>query len=192
MAVWAVLRPAVAVGAAVVMLALAGSSGVTGREQSGQRLNSCTAAPAARHTSSAASGSIGHPAGGAPARHWRRGPGWRPLGAAELERAARSSSQRQLSGPHLRSPLGAQAQGAQYRSWHTYPLTFRNVALNRGARRQGRQRRTLVRRDDRWHDGDLRAWRRHLDGWRGYVRSAVSPGLPHLEFVAGDRVRQSA
>jgi hypothetical protein len=38
-----------------------------------------------------------------------------------------------------------------------------------------------VRRDGSWHDDELRAWRRDLDGWRGYLRYAVSPGLRYLE-----------
>jgi hypothetical protein len=49
----------------------------------------------------------------------------------------------------------------------------------------------VVHRDDHWCDGKLHAWRRDPDGWVGYVRYAVSPGLRHLEWVAGDRVRQS-
>jgi hypothetical protein len=31
----------------------------------------------------------------------------------------------------------------------------------------------VVRRDDTWHDGELRAWRRDLDGWRGYACYAL-------------------
>jgi hypothetical protein len=48
----------------------------------------------------------------------------------------------------------------------------------------------VVRRDDRWHDGELHAWRRDVDGWRGYVRYAVSPGLRHQECVDAERVRK--
>jgi hypothetical protein len=47
----------------------------------------------------------------------------------------------------------------------------------------------VVHRHGRWCDGELRAWRRDLDGWRGYVRYAVSPGLRYLEWVAAERVR---
>jgi hypothetical protein len=47
----------------------------------------------------------------------------------------------------------------------------------------------VVHRDGRWCDGELHAWRRDPDGWVGYVRYAVSPGLRHLEWVAGERVR---
>jgi hypothetical protein len=47
----------------------------------------------------------------------------------------------------------------------------------------------IVRRDDHWHDGELHAWRRDLDGWRGYVRYGVSPGLRDLEWVAAERMR---
>ncbi len=32
---------------------------------------------------------------------------------------------------------------------------------------------------------------KHPDSWVGYVRYAVSPGLRHLECVAGDRVRRA-
>jgi hypothetical protein len=49
----------------------------------------------------------------------------------------------------------------------------------------------VVGRDDAWHDGELRAWRRDLDGWRGYVRYAVSPGIRYLEWVAAERVREA-
>jgi hypothetical protein len=42
-----------------------------------------------------------------------------------------------------------------------------------------------------WHDRWLRAWRRDLDGWRGYVRYAVSPGIRYLEWVAAERVREA-
>jgi hypothetical protein len=48
----------------------------------------------------------------------------------------------------------------------------------------------LVRRDERGHDRWLRAWRRDLDGWRGYVGYAVSPGIRYLECVAAERLRQ--
>jgi hypothetical protein len=33
-----------------------------------------------------------------------------------------------------------------------------------------RPRPVIVRRDGRWYDGQLRAWRRDVDGWVGYVR----------------------
>jgi hypothetical protein len=49
----------------------------------------------------------------------------------------------------------------------------------------------LVRRDDRWCDGQLTAWRRDLDGWRGYVGYAVSPGMRYLEWVAAERVGEA-
>ena len=39
----------------------------------------------------------------------------------------------------------------------------------------------LVRRDGRWLDGDLRAWRRDMDGWLGFVNYSESPGLRYLE-----------
>jgi protein involved in temperature-dependent protein secretion len=47
----------------------------------------------------------------------------------------------------------------------------------------------LVRRDDHWHDGELRAWGRDVDGRRGYVCYAVSPGIRYLDWVAVERVR---
>jgi hypothetical protein len=47
----------------------------------------------------------------------------------------------------------------------------------------------LVRRDDHWHDGELRAWRRDLDGWRGFVCHAESAGLRWLEWVSAEGVR---
>jgi len=47
----------------------------------------------------------------------------------------------------------------------------------------------LVRRDGRWLDGDLRAWRRDLDGWLGYVCYAESAGIRYLEWVDAERVR---
>jgi hypothetical protein len=49
----------------------------------------------------------------------------------------------------------------------------------------------LVRRDDHWCDGELRAWRRDLDGWVGYVRYAVAPGMRYLEWVSAERVREN-
>jgi hypothetical protein len=49
----------------------------------------------------------------------------------------------------------------------------------------------VVRREDHWHDGELSAWRKDLDGWLGYVRYAVSPGMRFLEWVDADRVRQA-
>jgi len=39
----------------------------------------------------------------------------------------------------------------------------------------------LVRRDGCWLDGDLRAWRRDMDGWLGFVNYSESPGLRYLE-----------
>jgi hypothetical protein len=48
----------------------------------------------------------------------------------------------------------------------------------------------VVRRDDTWHDGELRAWRRDADGWLGFVCYAESAGLRWLEWVAAERVRQ--
>jgi hypothetical protein len=50
----------------------------------------------------------------------------------------------------------------------------------------------IVRRDDRWLDGDLRARRRDGDGWLGFVCYAESAGLRWLEWVAAERVRPSA
>lgn len=49
----------------------------------------------------------------------------------------------------------------------------------------------VVRRDDRWCAGELRASRRDRDrdGWLGYVRYATSPGMRHLEWVEADRLR---
>jgi hypothetical protein len=37
--------------------------------------------------------------------------------------------------------------------------------------------------------GDLRAWRRDVDGWLGYVCYAESAGLRWLEWVVAERVR---
>jgi hypothetical protein len=45
--------------------------------------------------------------------------------------------------------------------------------------------RNVVRDADR----ELRAWRRDLDGWLGYVGYGVSPGLRYLEWVEAERVR---
>jgi hypothetical protein len=49
----------------------------------------------------------------------------------------------------------------------------------------------LVRREHHWCVGELRGWPCDLDGWAGYVRYAVSPGLRHLEWGAGDRLREA-
>jgi hypothetical protein len=49
----------------------------------------------------------------------------------------------------------------------------------------------LVRRDGRWLDGDLRAWRRDDDGWLGFVLYAESAGIRYLEWVDAGRVRQA-
>jgi hypothetical protein len=39
----------------------------------------------------------------------------------------------------------------------------------------------VVRRDDHWHDGELRTWRdATLDGWLGFVCYAESAGLRWL------------
>jgi hypothetical protein len=48
----------------------------------------------------------------------------------------------------------------------------------------------LVRRDGRWLDGDLRAWRRDVDGWLGFVCYAEAAGLRWLEWIAAERVRE--
>jgi hypothetical protein len=50
----------------------------------------------------------------------------------------------------------------------------------------------LVRRDGRWLDGDLRAWRRDVDGWLGFVLYAESAGIRYLEWVDAERVREAA
>jgi hypothetical protein len=50
----------------------------------------------------------------------------------------------------------------------------------------------VVHRDDLWCDGELHAWRRDPDAWRGYVRYATSPGLRFLEWVAAERVREAS
>jgi hypothetical protein len=52
-------------------------------------------------------------------------------------------------------------------------------------------RAVLVHRDGRWHDGELRAWRKDLDGWLGFVCYAESAGLRWLEWVPVERVRPS-
>jgi hypothetical protein len=46
----------------------------------------------------------------------------------------------------------------------------------------------LVRRDGRWLDGNLRAWRRDRDGWLGHVLYAESAGIKYLEWVDAERV----
>jgi hypothetical protein len=46
----------------------------------------------------------------------------------------------------------------------------------------------LVPRDDHWHDGELRGWRRDVDGWLGYVCCAESAGIRYLEWVDAERV----
>jgi hypothetical protein len=48
----------------------------------------------------------------------------------------------------------------------------------------------VVQRDGHWCDGELQAWRRDSEGWRGYVRYATSPGLRHLQWVAAERVQE--
>jgi hypothetical protein len=47
----------------------------------------------------------------------------------------------------------------------------------------------LVRRDDQWCDGEIRAWRRDGGVWLGFVCYGESPGLRHLEWIYADRVR---
>ena len=47
----------------------------------------------------------------------------------------------------------------------------------------------LVHRGDQWCDGELRAWRRDYEGWRGYVRYSVSPGMRYLTWIHADRMR---
>jgi hypothetical protein len=49
----------------------------------------------------------------------------------------------------------------------------------------------LVSRDGRWLDGDLRAWRRDVGGWLGYVCYAESAGIRYLEWVDAERVRKT-
>jgi hypothetical protein len=49
----------------------------------------------------------------------------------------------------------------------------------------------LVRRDGRWLDGDLRAWRRDVDGWLGFVNYSASPGIRWLQWVDAGRVREA-
>jgi hypothetical protein len=47
----------------------------------------------------------------------------------------------------------------------------------------------VVRRDRRWLDGELRAWRRDGDGWLGFVCYCESAGVRWLEWVDAERVR---
>jgi hypothetical protein len=47
----------------------------------------------------------------------------------------------------------------------------------------------IVRREGRWCDGQLRAWRRDDIGWRGFVCYGTEPGLRWLEWVDAERVR---
>jgi hypothetical protein len=47
----------------------------------------------------------------------------------------------------------------------------------------------IVRRDGRWCDGELRAWRRDVEGWRGFADHSESAGLRWLEWVDAERVR---
>jgi hypothetical protein len=47
-----------------------------------------------------------------------------------------------------------------------------------------------VHRDGRWLDGELRGWRRGVDGWLGFVAYAESPGVRYLEWVAAERARE--
>jgi hypothetical protein len=47
----------------------------------------------------------------------------------------------------------------------------------------------LVHRRGQWCEGELRAWRRDAEGWRGYVRYSVSAGMRHLDWVPAERMR---
>jgi hypothetical protein len=47
-----------------------------------------------------------------------------------------------------------------------------------------------VRRDDRWCDGGLRAWRRDDVGWRGFVCYGAEPGLRWLEWIDAEQMRE--
>jgi len=48
-----------------------------------------------------------------------------------------------------------------------------------------------VERDDRWHAGQLEAWRRDGDDWRAFVRYSTGAGMRHLEWVEAARVRRN-
>jgi hypothetical protein len=45
-----------------------------------------------------------------------------------------------------------------------------------------------VHRDGRWHDGQLRAWRRDDDAWRANVLYSVGPRERFLEWLPAERV----
>jgi hypothetical protein len=44
--------------------------------------------------------------------------------------------------------------------------------------------------DGRWHDGQLRAWRRDDDGCRANVCFSVAPGMRYLEWLPAERMRE--
>jgi hypothetical protein len=46
-----------------------------------------------------------------------------------------------------------------------------------------------MRRDERWYDGWLQAWRRGGNDWLAYVRYSVGVGMMHLEWVGAERVQ---
>jgi hypothetical protein len=48
-----------------------------------------------------------------------------------------------------------------------------------------------VRRDGRWLDGELRAWRRDDVGWLGVVNYSEPLGLRYPEWVDVERVRKA-
>jgi hypothetical protein len=50
-------------------------------------------------------------------------------------------------------------------------------------------RSVAVRRDNQWHHGWLKAWRRDDDHWRAFVSYTVGVGQTHLEWVDAERVR---
>ncbi len=43
--------------------------------------------------------------------------------------------------------------------------------------------------DGTWHVGDLEAYRHDRDGWRGFVRWSVGPGLTRLGWHPEQRLR---
>ena len=58
--------------------------------------------------------------------------------------------------------------------------------------RPDRVREVQILVDGTWHVGDLEAYRRDRDGWRGFVRWSVGPGLTHLGWFGEDRLRRLA
>jgi hypothetical protein len=76
---------------------------------------------------------------------------------------------------------------ACYASMSGYSRTPQSNTSSSAHRQVTPEKPVQVERDGRWHDSQLRAWRRDDDGWRANVLYSIGPGARHLECVDAGR-----